>query len=42
MKGSSEGKASKAGENQEEDCQESQERKTLNDTSGDQGETTAS
>lgn len=42
MKGSSEGTASKVGESQEEDCQESQERRTLNDASGDQGEATAS
>lgn len=42
MKGFSEGMISKAGEKQEEDCQGSWERKTLSDTSGDQGEATES
>lgn len=42
MKGSSEGTASKLGKNQDEDCQGSQERRTLSDTSGDQGEVAAS
>lgn len=42
MKDSSEGTASKVGENQQEDYQGSQERRTVSDTSGDQGEATAS